>query len=209
MIMQNYENEIFIWKDVVKLRTMQKLYCYVDETGQDTQGKLFSVCCTIIVRFERLIQFEELILGIERISRKKSKWQKTDKYVKQAFLKTLLAHTPSLKNHIYIQHFFNIKAFTEATTEAISRSIIVSGNQHFPAIVYIDGLPKKLTPTVAVLLRRRGIATEKVKGLKDEQSPLIRLSDAIAGFVRDYLEGEDYTKPYFHALVQAGVVKEI
>lgn len=26
---------------------MQKLYCYVDETGQDTKGVLFSVCCTI------------------------------------------------------------------------------------------------------------------------------------------------------------------
>ena len=58
-------------------------------------------------------------------------------------------------------------------------------------------------------IRRYGIITEKVKGLGDEQSALIRLSDAIAGFVRDYLEGQDYAKPFFKELLTREVITEL
>ena len=38
-------------------------------------------------------------------------------------------------------------------------------------------------------MRKKGIRTEKVRGLKDERDEFIRLADAIAGFVRDAQEG--------------------
>jgi uncharacterized protein YgfB (UPF0149 family) len=34
----------------------------------------------------------------------------------------------------------------------------------------------------------------KVRGVKDESNSLIRLADALAGFVRDFIEGQSYTK---------------
>lgn len=188
---------------------MQKLYCYVDETGQDTKGALFSVCCTIMVSAETRDHLEQLLFKLEQQSQKKSKWQKTDKKIKNAFLETLIAHRETMRGHIFIEHFYKIVDFTQSTAQAIARSIIISGNKDLSAIIYIDGLPKKLRNSVAVSLRQQGIITEKIKGLKDEQSALIRLSDTIAGFVRDYLEGEDYAKPYFLKLLESGVIVEI
>jgi len=44
------------------MQVMQKLYCYIDETGQDTKGKLFLVSI-VIQEQER----EELREKIERI----------------------------------------------------------------------------------------------------------------------------------------------
>ena len=76
-------------------------------------------------------------------------------------------------------------------------------------VVYIDGLSKHMVNVVGVGLRRYGLMVGKVKGLKDEQSALIRLSDAVAGFVRDYLEGQDYTKKYYAELLKVGAVIEV
>lgn len=45
---------------------MKKLYCYVDETGQDTEGKLFIVV-VIIVENEKEVVIEQ----IEEIEQKK------------------------------------------------------------------------------------------------------------------------------------------
>jgi len=188
---------------------MEKVYCYVDETGQDTKGVLFSVCCTVVVSYNAKEKLEKLMHQIERESKKKSKWQKTDNKIKLNFLDSLIAHKEQLKGYIFIEHFFKIDDYSGATVEAIAKSIEVSNNQEKSAIIYIDGLNKHIIKTVAVELRHLGTKTEKIKGLKDEQSALIRLSDAIAGFVRDYLEAQEYTKKYFHRLVKAGVIREI
>ncbi|OJI06788.1 hypothetical protein BK004_02350 [bacterium CG10_46_32] len=188
---------------------MERVYCYVDETGQDTKGVLFSVCCTVVVSYNAKEKLEQLMYAIERVTKKKSKWQKTDHQVKLRFLDALLAHRTQLKDHIFIEHFFNIDDYSQATVEAVSASIKTAHHQTKQAIVYIDGLSKHTIKTVAVALRHRGITTEKVKGLKDEQNALIRLSDAIAGFVRDYLEAQVYAKRYFHRLVGARIITEI
>ena len=47
---------------------MQKLYCYVDETGQDTKGKLFIISIVLTER-ER----DELEKRIEEIEQKSGK----------------------------------------------------------------------------------------------------------------------------------------
>ncbi len=188
---------------------MERVYCYVDETGQDTKGVLFSVCCTVVVSYDAKETLEQLMRAIEEESKKKSKWQKTDYQVKLHFLDALLSHKTQLKGHIFIEHFFRIDDYSQATVGAISKSIKTSGNCEKPAIIYIDGLSKYTVKTIAVELRRHGVLTEKVKGLKDEQDALIRLSDAVAGFVRDYMEAQEYAKKYFHRLVEAGVINEI
>jgi len=174
---------------------MQKLYCYVDETGQDTGGALFSVCSTL--------------LAIERESRKRNKWQKTDDTVKLAFLNALLSRKSLLYHRIFIQHFFDTKNYVASTAEAIERSIRAAGRIDCPALIYIDGLRKHEVGDAAVRLRARGVRTEKVKGVrKDENNAFIRLSDAVAGFVRDYLEGQDYARKYFRELIASNVITE-
>ncbi|OGL90103.1 hypothetical protein A3J36_01490 [Candidatus Uhrbacteria bacterium RIFCSPLOWO2_02_FULL_54_37] len=110
---------------------------------------------------------------------------------------------------MYVEHFYRIVDYTEATIEAIARSVGRSPHPGVPVVVYIDGLSKHMVNVVGVGLRRYGLMVGKVKGLKDEQSALIRLSDAVAGFVRDYLEGQDYTKKYYAELLKVGAVIEV
>ncbi len=48
-------------------------------------------------------------------------------------------------------------------------------------------------PRFARGLRARGVKLAKMRGSKDQSSAFIRLADAIAGFMRDYIEGQPYT----------------
>lgn len=180
-----------------KARSGEQLYCFVDETGQDTKGALFCVVCTVVLSANAKDELERTVEEIERVSRKRSKWQKTDKSVRKTFLDALVTKHRFFTGTIYFQHFYQVEDYDAATVEAIARSIQKKGYQDAEALVYIDGLGKHRVSLVGTALRRHGIKVEKVKGLKDEQSALIRLSDAIAGFVRDYLEGQDYAKSYF------------
>jgi hypothetical protein len=54
-----------------------------------------------------------------------------------------------------------------------------------------------------------GIKRRKVKGLRDESSAYIRLADALAGFFRDYEEGESYTKGLFQLLSTKAFIKKL
>jgi len=52
------------------------------------------------------------------------------------------------------------------------------------------------------------IGVKKVRGMKDESDPLLRVADTICGFLRDYLEGQKYTKE-FDWVFEKRVLKEI
>lgn len=47
------------------------------------------------------------------------------------------------------------------------------------------------------------------KGLCFPYAVLSWSAQKCAGFVRDYLEGEDYAKPYFLKLLESGIIVEI
>ena len=64
--------------------------------------------------------------------------------------------------------------------------------QPYSAFVYVDGLSKTKRRAYTQALRAQGVLVHQVRGIpKDENSPLTRLADALAGFVRDALSGED------------------
>lgn len=69
--------------------TKQKLYCYVDETGQDTQGALFVV--SVAVTKEERQELRELLAKFEKATGKgKTKWVRTRKEFKIAYLEKIL-----------------------------------------------------------------------------------------------------------------------
>lgn len=65
------------------------------------------------------------------------------------------------------------------------------------SLVFIDGLQKSEVKKVATGLRRIGVHTEKVRGLRDESDEFIRLMDAIAGLIRENEEGIEYAKKLY------------
>ena len=171
----------------------QKLYCYVDETGQDTKGDIFIVS-VVVTGKER----EEIRSMLERVElstgKKKTKWVGTKKEFKIAYLEKILANL-SMRHKIFYSLSKETKAYKEITLITIASAVIASKEQEqYETFVFIDGLQKSEINKVAAGLRRIGIRTEKVRGIKDETDPLIRLADAIAGLMREYEERVGYAK---------------
>jgi hypothetical protein len=58
-------------------------------------------------------------------------------------------------------------------------------------------------------LKKLKIKYRKIRGMKDERNIFLRLSDAIAGFLRDVYEGEKYTRGFIKRFGEAGIITEV
>ncbi len=174
----------------------QKLYCYVDETGQDTQGSLFVV--SVAVTKENREELRELLAKFEKTSGKgKTKWVRTRKEFKVAYLEKILIRK-DFRRKIFYSLSKNTKTYREITLVTIASAITASKDEdNYEALVFIDGLQKSEVKKVATGLRRIGVHTEKVRGLRDESDEFIRLTDAIAGLIRENEEGIKYAKKLY------------
>ena len=77
-----------------------------------------------------------------------------------------------------------------------------------PATIVVDGLSGQSIERFKKSLRKLHINARKVRGVRDESEPLIRLADAVAGFVHDFSEGQTYAAEYDEQAVKSGVLRE-
>lgn len=181
-------------------RTVQKLYCYVDETGQDTKGDYF-VVSVIITQEDRELVIDLLQTLEQATGKKVTKWHKTHKETKRQFIEQVLT-SEVLQGKIFYAQYKDMTAYQEVTVITVASAIHLAKRQEsYKASIFIDGLQKSEVTGVSTRLRRIGVRTEKVRGVRDESHVLIRLADAIAGFIRDYQEGHEYA----HALYPLGI----
>lgn len=187
---------------------IKKLYCYVDETGQDTKGELFIV--SIVVAKEDREELRKLLEKIEEeTGKKKTKWIQTKKQYKITYLDRVL-NTRAFRNKIFYSLSEDTKAYKEVTLITIASAItIVKENDRYKASVFIDGLQKKEIPRVGAGLRKIGVHTEKVRGIRDENDALIRLVDSISGLVREWYKGIDYAQKLFKTGAANKTLREI
>lgn len=169
--------------------TKQNLYCYVDETGQDTLGRLFIVS-VVITAAERNTLAAELE-KIERLSGKgKVKWIHTRHAARSAYIEAVLS-AGAFKNTLYFSAFSNTKSYMAMTVLSTAKAIAMMARQPSEATVYVDGLPRARLRWFGVELRRLSIRTRKVTGIRREESDaLMRLADACCGFIRLALSGQ-------------------
>lgn len=172
---------------------VKKYYCYVDETGQDTKGDFFLVSLLISEK-EDLTGLRKTLSLIEADTKGKTKWTKTNNKNKVEYIRKVLS-VNILKNKAFYSVYNNTTAYTPLTAMTISKAVInrtVNGGDYRVNIV-IDGLRKSDRQIIRIELKNLGIKYDKIKiNLKDEQEILLRLADALAGFVRDYSEGKKY-----------------
>ena len=69
--------------------TTQKLYCFVDETGQDTKGDFFLVA-VVLKEAEDLQLLQDKLEEIEETSKKNLKWSRSSFKVREIYLKQLM-----------------------------------------------------------------------------------------------------------------------
>ena len=165
---------------------MQKLYCYVDESGQDTQGQLFIV--VVVIVGEERETLRQICLEIEAHSRKgMRKWAHSNQARRQGYVEALLRHSEFQGKFYYTLHR-STQDYLAATVQTITQALDYFVVSEYKATILIDGLPRSIEREVGRLLRRSGLPVQKVRGVNDESELLIRLADALCGFVR---KGED------------------
>ena len=186
----------------------QKRYCYVDESGQDTQGELFIVA--VVVAGDEREHLRQACTEIEAASRKGArKWAKSNQERRLAYVQDILR-----REDLHGKLYFGIHQWTQdylnATVQTIvsALSLSVMGKE-YKATILIDGLPRSTERNVALLLRRSGLPVQKVRGIDEESEPLIRLADALCGFVRSAREGNDAMLALFEAALNSGFVIDL
>jgi hypothetical protein len=95
----------------------------------------------------------------------------------------------ALMGILYYQVHQDTLDYAECVVQTIAEAINHISDMDYEAIVTIDGLNKAERNKVASALRQKGIHTKKIRGARDETEVLLRLADALCGFVRDSIEG--------------------
>ncbi|MEK9143342.1 MAG: DUF3800 domain-containing protein [Patescibacteria group bacterium] len=185
-----------------------KLYCFVDETGQDTKGTFFLVV-VVLKDSKTLDQLEQRLIAAEEFSgKRKQKWNKSHHAAKQQYLNAL-THEKTLKESIYYSQYRETKAYVLFTALTIAKAVLAQRNNDYTVTVIIDGLNDKERDLVRTELKKLDIKYRKIRGMGDEQSAFLRLADAMAGFLRDSIEGESYTVGLMPRFIQKGIIVEI
>lgn len=184
-----------------------KLYCYVDETGQDTQGRLFLVAVVVTGQERELLR--TLCEAVEARSGKGSrKWSKTSAERRFAYAQGVVEQRPFVgKLHYAI--FEGTADYLTATVQAIAETLETGATGDYDATVFIDGLSRSLERAVGLNLRRSGSHVKKVRGLDDESDALMRLADAICGLVRGALEGESELMALYQRGIDTGILRDV
>jgi hypothetical protein len=185
-----------------------KLLCFVDETGQDTYGKFFLVFAVLLEQ-EKKDTLESILEQVERDTGKhKYKWKNTDNKLKEVFLQEIVK-IDGLKCTLFYSIYRDTKKYNYATALTVSKMVNASVSGDYFVTVVIDGLNKKEADLMRINLRSLGVKYKTIRGMKDEQSIFLRLADALAGFVRDYLEGENYAKKMFAGFGRRKFIQEV
>jgi hypothetical protein len=185
-----------------------KIYCFVDESGQDTQGKLFLVA--IVVTDDNIDKYRDLCQSVERSSHKgKTKWADSKFDCRMSYIANIL-HIPDFRGRLFYSSFLNTKHYQDATIKAIIQVLQNLSDPISKATVYIDALPRSLEQSVILGLRRAGLHIAKVRGIaKDENEALIRLADALCGFARGAIDGNQDLQEMLDWGIKTGVIHDL
>ncbi|HSW88937.1 MAG TPA: hypothetical protein VLG12_07275 [Candidatus Saccharimonadales bacterium] len=187
-----------------------KLYCYVDESGQNTLGQTFIV--SIIVIDQERDELLTLCEQIEKISGKnKDKWGEAAHDRRMRYLRHIFADD-RVRSCLRYAIFHQTTKYDTATIKGIVAAIKwKKPKDKFTTLVYVDGLAKTKRHEYAVKLRHFGIPVKKVQGIaRDETNALTRLADAVAGFILDVLEDKSpEIKNLFQRVNKEGVLIDI
>ena len=185
----------------------RKLYCYVDETGQHTQGRLFIVS-VVVTDWEK----DRLLKVCEEIEvqtgKGHTKWIKTLYERRIGYIQRVLDN-PLFAGRLNFAVFRDRRDYSEATAQAVAQALKASGEMDYKATITIDGLSRAQEHLVAITLRRRGVRLRKVRGVRDESDALLRLADAVCGLVSAAAEGQPVMLALFERGIETGYLRDV
>lgn len=186
---------------------MQKIYCYVDETGQDIKSEIFVVVAVVSAGDQD--QIRKQLLKIEEVVKtRKLKWRKLRNDRRMKYL-TLVLNQKIASGEVYIGRYQKPIPFFFPVLDLIEKAITQAVKSKYIAKVYVDGINKKVAKSLTNALRARGISLGLVKNRRDESEPLIRLADMWAGCVRSAFFNNKDSENTFKQAKERGYLQEI
>lgn len=188
---------------------MQKMYCFVDESGQDTLGKFFVVA--ILTIKDKKDELGDLITEYEAKSGKNNvKWSKTTHAKRMDFISRLFSDK-NIKGSLFYSLYKSVDYdyfMILSIAKVVNKTEIKKGQR---ISVYVDGLTKTKVKMYSNELRKLGIKNCKVKGVKkDENNVFIRIVDSVAGFIRLALYKKEIDcKKIFNGVTRSKILVEI
>jgi hypothetical protein len=186
----------------------QKIYAYVDESGQDTLGEVFFVS-VVITGAERDLLRKHL-QDIELNSGKREKkWTRSTPLQRASYLRAVFG-LPEFRGRLYYSHYQDTKTYLDLTIFSTAKALNdFVRHKPYSAVVTVDGLGKTERYRFAAGLRKLNISIRKVRGVKDESDEFIRLADALAGFARDGLSKGDKLQELFQKAKNTEALREV
>lgn len=189
----------------------KKIYCYVDESGQDTEGRLFVVVAVVVGEGRDVI--EAAVTALEERSRRTArKWHRSQRQRRVEYA----AGLPSVEEvcgHVFARVYGEGANYLDRTAYVIGDAIAAyaerNGTQEFTGVAVVDGLKDAEAKRMSKLIRSRGIRLAKLRGAKDEVSPLVRLADSVAGILRDAADGDEVFRDNADRLRRGGILLDI
>ena len=138
-------------------KNIQKIYCYVDETGQDGGSEVFIVVAVIISgqpdNFRQLLIKLEKGSGIGRL-----KWYRARNTERIKFL-SLILQISSFKFKVYFAKHKKNFSFFLSLANTITHSIKNSSDGDYKAIVCVDGIDQQKAAELTAVLRQKKYKT--------------------------------------------------
>ncbi|RJR14850.1 hypothetical protein C4579_03575 [Candidatus Microgenomates bacterium] len=171
----------------------KKLYCYVDETGQDTEGDIFIVSVVVPKDRDTLLSYLEQVEI--RSGKGKFKWGRARPVKRLSYLKTVLSQK-KFPFKIYYSLYKNTKEYKTLTILTIAKTVqSIPVYKQYKFMIYVDGLGEKDQRFYGAQLHQLNIPSRRIKGIKrDESNALIRFADSMCGFLRDLTESKGKDK---------------
>jgi hypothetical protein len=179
---------------------MQKLYCYVDETGQDTTSSIFVVVA--VVSAEEQEQLREALMAIEHTAGTgQRKWHKSRPQRRREYL-NLVVERGLGHGYTFFGSYLKPVPYFFPLLEVVEYAIKAKAVPPYTARVFVDGIDHKKATELTNALRLRGMSLEMVRSRRDESEPIIRLADMWAGCIRAALLGASEERGIFEHAIQ-------
>lgn len=185
---------------------IQKLYCYVDESGQDTEGELFVI--SVLVLGAQRYELEKALEAIELESgKRKKKWTNAKHGEREKYLRSVM-RLEGLKNVVFYDVLRESKEFFAFTANVTASAVRKRAKKGDEVTVYVDGFTKIEIAKFKKILKPLMKARTFVKMIRrDESSSLIRLADALCGLLRDAEEGSLWAQEFVRLLKSRGIMQ--
>ena len=111
---------------------------------------------------------EDILEKLEqKTGKRKSKWKKTSKLVKNEYLSSLLT-IKELKRSIYYSVYKGTLEFSKLTSLTIAKAVLAQVTKNYEVTIVIDGLNDREREVVTWELKGLKIKYRKIRGMKDE-----------------------------------------